>query len=138
MNWDEAKALLAAGHEVGSHSTTHVILSNETEAVQSEELHTARKELEAGLGITVETLAYPNGRYVDFDATTTRIAREVGYKIAVTVEAGLADRRGDPYQLKRLVLTPHDDLRKFVGKAKHRVQVELDRRVPGLKGRVGV
>jgi len=134
MDWDGARRLLAAGQEVGSHSMTHVILSNETESVQGEELHRSRKELEAGLGTPVETLAYPNGRFVDFDTTSTRVAREVGYKVAVTVEPGLADRREDPYRLRRLVVTPDDDLAKFFRKAVHKAREAVAGRVPALKG----
>lgn len=134
MDWEGARGLLAAGQEIGSHSMTHVILSNEIESVQAEELHASRKELEAGLGVTVEALAYPNGRFVDFDTTSTRVAREVGYKIAVTVEPGLADRRGDPYRLRRLVLTPDDDVSKFFRKAVHKARTQVARRVPALRG----
>jgi peptidoglycan/xylan/chitin deacetylase (PgdA/CDA1 family) len=138
MGWDGARQLLAAGQEIGSHSMTHVILSNETESVQAEELHASRKELEAGLGTPVETLAYPNGRSIDYDTTSTRVAREVGYKVAVTVEPGLADRRDDPYQLRRLVVTPDDDLSKFFRKAVRQVREKVASRAPFLKGALRV
>lgn len=134
LDWEGARGLLAAGHEVGSHSMTHVILSNETEAVQSEELHRSRKELEEGLGVTVDTLAYPNGRWIDFDQRSTAIAREVGYSAAVSVMPGLADRRDDRFALRRVVLTPDDDVSKFFRKGVHKARVAVAGTVPALKG----
>ena len=134
LGWPGAKALLEAGHEVGSHTVTHPILRRETAAVQADELATSRSALEAGLGTTVDTLAYPNGTSDDFDETTVRCVREVGYRAAVTVERGFADRRASPYEMSRVLLTPHDDLGKFARKALHRARSEVAARVPALKG----
>ena len=50
MDWSGAKSLLAAGHEIGSHTVSHAILERETEAGQLTELAESRSALESGLG----------------------------------------------------------------------------------------
>lgn len=116
MGWDGARALMAAGHDIGSHTITHAILQRETAAGQASELVDSRAELEKELGITVDTLAYPNGAAGDYSDVTVAAASEAGYRAAVTTRAGLASRDGAPYEMRRVVLTPTDDLGSMVGK----------------------
>lgn len=110
MDWSGATSLLAAGHEIGSHTVSHAILERETEEGQLAELADSRAELESGLGISVDTLAFPNGAAADYSDTTTRLVSELGYKCAVTTRAGLAGRSDSPYEMRRVILTPTTDL----------------------------
>ena len=109
MDWGGAKSLLAAGHEVGSHTVSHAILERETEAGQLTELADSRRELESGLGISVDTLAFPNGAAADYSATTTRLVSELGYRCAVTTRAGLGGPLG--LALRDAAGGPHADHR---------------------------
>jgi peptidoglycan/xylan/chitin deacetylase (PgdA/CDA1 family) len=80
MTADEVRALAAGGLvAVGAHTVTHRVLPDLPEAEQREELVRCREALEALLGCPVTGLAYPHGR---FDATTARLAREVGFDYA--------------------------------------------------------
>jgi len=116
MDWDGARALLAAGHDVGSHTVSHAILARETVAGQRAELGDARDALRTELDVPADTLAYPNGDSGDYSEQTTALAAELGYRCAVTTRAGLASRTGPPYEMRRVVLTPTTDLRSVVGK----------------------
>lgn len=135
MDWAGAKSLLAAGHEVGSHTVSHAILERETEAGQLTELSESRSALESGLGITVDTLAFPNGAASDYSETTTRLVSELGYRAAVTTRAGLAGRSDSPYEMRRVVLTPTTDLPSVVSKTWRKARTLVGRRVSSLAGR---
>ena len=135
MDWGGAKSLLAAGHEVGSHTVTHAILERETEAGQLTELADSRRELESGLGIPVDTLAFPNGSMGDYSETTTRLVAELGYRCAVTTRPGLAGRSGSPYEMRRVILTPTDDLSTVVSKTWRKARATVGRRVSALASR---
>lgn len=135
MDWSGAKALLAAGHEVGSHTVSHAILERETEAGQRAELAESRSALESGLGITVDTLAFPNGAASDYSETTTRIAAEAGYRCAVTTRAGLASGGQSPYEMRRVVVTPTTDLASVAEKGWRKARSLVGRKVAGLASR---
>ena len=132
MDWSGAKSLLAAGHEIGSHTVSHAILGRETEAGQLTELSESRSALESGLGITVDTLAFPNGAASDYSETTTRLVSELGYRCAVTTRAGLAGRSDSPYEMRRVVLTPTTDLPSVVSKGWRKARSVVGRRVSAL------
>jgi peptidoglycan/xylan/chitin deacetylase (PgdA/CDA1 family) len=135
MDWGGAKSLLAAGHEVGSHTVTHAILERESEAGQLTELADSRRELESGLGTTVDTLAFPNGSASDYSATTTRLVSELGYRCAVTTRPGLVGPSGSPYEMRRVVLTPTDDLSTVVSKTWRKARGVVGRGVAALTSR---
>jgi peptidoglycan/xylan/chitin deacetylase (PgdA/CDA1 family) len=116
MDWDGARALLAAGHDVGSHSMTHAILSREDEASQTEELAESRGRLTSRLGAPVDSVAYPNGHREDYDETTLRLVREIGYKGAVTTTPGVARRDQPLAEVNRLIVTPTTSPADLVGK----------------------
>ncbi len=103
MTWDQARTLIASGMSIGSHSQTHRPLGRLTEDEQREELVSSRQTLESTLGCEVATLAYPYGWPETYTATTIRLAREAGYRLAFSSTEGL-NRAGDtdPFALRRL------------------------------------
>lgn len=111
LDWEGARALKAAGHQIGSHSMTHAILAREHEARQAEELVDSRARLEARLGLTVDLFAYPNGTAGDYGEATIRQARQAGYRGAVTTRFGIASNRHSFYELRRYVIGPDTSLR---------------------------
>lgn len=115
LDWEGAGVLAATGHGVGSHTVSHPILARESADGQRHELVESRRALEAGLGQTVDLLAYPNGTAGDYDAVTTSLAEEAGYRAAVTTRPGLAGP-GEPFEMHRVLLTPLTDVRELVGK----------------------
>ncbi|WP_199583171.1 polysaccharide deacetylase family protein [Blastococcus sp. TF02-9] len=90
MNADEVRAVAAAGHEVGSHSTSHAHLAGLDPAALREEVTGSRLALEEVLGGPVDGFCYPYG---DFDEAAARAARDAGYDHAcVTRDYSVADR----------------------------------------------
>jgi peptidoglycan/xylan/chitin deacetylase (PgdA/CDA1 family) len=127
LDWDDARALVRHGVAVGSHSLDHAILANEAPEVQRDNLTRARRELETGLEISVDLLAYPNGTADDFDAITEEAAREAGYRYAVTTIPGWNSASTWPYRLRRFVVFPERGPLGLKSVAKRAVSGQLSR-----------
>ena len=107
LDWDETRAL--SRHpliEIGGHSLTHRRLAQWPEALAREELAGCKSELEARLGVEIESFAYPVGDPTSAGAREFRLAREAGYRIAVTTRPGMLfqEHAAHPHALPRVSL----------------------------------
>jgi len=82
MGWEELRGLRDAGWEIGSHTRSHPHLPELTEAEIEDQLGESRQRCEEQMSAPCLSLAYPYG---DFDERSVRIAREAGYRFAVTI-----------------------------------------------------
>ncbi|MBF2053332.1 MAG: polysaccharide deacetylase family protein [Candidatus Sericytochromatia bacterium] len=99
-NPDQVRALLQQGHEIGSHSQTHAMLSTLDYSELTQDLRDHHQYLE-WLGADPRGMAYPFG---DFDQQVeTETQRFHAY--ARTSLTGLNDRLTDPYRLKIFPVT---------------------------------
>lgn len=99
MDHAQLRAWLDYGMEIGSHSRSHCRLDLLPRAAALEEISASRDELRSITGMEVEHFCYPYG---GFNETTAALAREVGYKSAVTTVPGRAQRMNDPHTLPRI------------------------------------
>jgi peptidoglycan/xylan/chitin deacetylase (PgdA/CDA1 family) len=86
LSWNEVRELKRQGWTIGCHTKTHPILSMLSAEEQRTELQEAKAKIEAELGETCSTLAYPNGGADDYNEETVRIAAELGFQTAFTLE----------------------------------------------------
>jgi peptidoglycan/xylan/chitin deacetylase (PgdA/CDA1 family) len=95
MDWNGARAWLAAGMEVGAHSMTHPDLRTLSDARLADEVAGAKARLEDRLGAAVTSFAYP------FNLLDDRVAGAVA---AAGYRAGCAgtERSGSPLALFRV------------------------------------
>lgn len=63
MDWSHLRQLLAAGHEVQSHGESHVHLTRCSDDELRNELANSKTEIEQRLGVTVDAISIPNGRW---------------------------------------------------------------------------
>ncbi len=98
MDWKQLERLIDAGHEIGSHSRTHEILTQLGEASLQDEVTGSRRVLETGLGRTIRSFSYPNGAV---DDAVARAVAEAGYRCAVGVETGPNPVEADRFRLRR-------------------------------------
>jgi peptidoglycan/xylan/chitin deacetylase (PgdA/CDA1 family) len=89
LNWEEAREMQAAGMCFGSHTHTHEILGRLPYEQQVQELRVSRQILEAELGVTIDTLAYPRGKRSSFSEQTFAALRETNYNTAFSFYSGL-------------------------------------------------
>jgi peptidoglycan/xylan/chitin deacetylase (PgdA/CDA1 family) len=90
MTWTEVTEL---AHDplatIGAHTVNHVILSKVSEQAVRAEMEMGRSVLEAAIGVRPRHLAYPVGDSSSASEREFRIAREVGFKTAVTTQPGV-------------------------------------------------
>lgn len=112
----ELRQLHAAGMEIGSHTVSHVRLTEVDAARQHEELTRSRAEIEDALGSPVHSFAYPYGAW---DEACAKAVGEAGYRGACTTRSGWALRDGNPYTLRRLTVMNTDSVGSLIRKLAH-------------------
>jgi peptidoglycan/xylan/chitin deacetylase (PgdA/CDA1 family) len=100
--WPELRELLRCGIEVASHSMSHKSFGSMSATEVREEAVRSKSVLEDRLGIEVTTFAYPYGTRADFNSSTAKILRDVGYRLAFTSQHGAIRRGANPWELPRI------------------------------------
>lgn len=120
--FDELRALIAGGCEIGCHTVSHARLNQESDATVRHELMDARTELESGLNRPVKHLAYPYGKRDHVGPRELEIAKELGFASAVTTRKGAVFpvHAEHKHALPRVEVTPS-----FAG-SPHYLQTILD------------
>lgn len=106
MTPNELQALSRAGWGVGSHTASHVRLTELEPDVAARQLADSKNELEAVLGQSAGWFAYPYG---DFSPALRDAVGKAGYEIAFATERG----DGHPLSLARRIISGRDGTLKF-------------------------
>lgn len=107
MRSAQVQSLHAAGMEIGAHTVNHPILTALSDDEARRELQQGRDALQQLTQAPVVTLAYPNGQPgTDYDPRHVLMARQLGFKQAVSTAVGVASASDDVFQLPRF--TPWD------------------------------
>ena len=99
MTADQVRQLAERGHEIGSHTLWHPILTIMSAHGRRNEIEGARKLLQKWTQRDVPGFCYPNG---DFDAEVVRQLQDAGHSYACTTEAGRNHEGTDRFQLRRI------------------------------------
>jgi peptidoglycan/xylan/chitin deacetylase (PgdA/CDA1 family) len=122
ITWKQLKDMQGKGFTVGSHTIYHSDLTEpkagETEqefiARVRQELHGSKKIIDRKLGQDTYFLAYPFGRY---DQQSIQMAREAGYKVAMSVNRGGNPFFANPLTLRRDQILKKD-MQSFISRLK--------------------
>jgi peptidoglycan/xylan/chitin deacetylase (PgdA/CDA1 family) len=98
MTWAELRCLATEGHEIGSHSRSHPVLTLCDDQQLQQETQLSRDRMEAEIGQDVTSFCYPNG---DFDDRVVAALARTGYRSAVTTRWGRNDAATSPFRLFR-------------------------------------
>jgi peptidoglycan/xylan/chitin deacetylase (PgdA/CDA1 family) len=82
----EVKEIASLGHEIGSHTVTHIDMTHTPEDVMLKELVESKKFLSELLEYEVDSFAYPYGPHSD---TAARLAKQI-YRVVRTTYVGSA------------------------------------------------
>jgi peptidoglycan/xylan/chitin deacetylase (PgdA/CDA1 family) len=110
LDWDEARALAAAGHELGGHSRTHRELASLPAEEARREAAGCAEDLERETGTRPAVFCYPRGSE---SPAVRRIVAEAGYRAALTVAPGANRPGADAFGLTRTEVSGADDLHDF-------------------------
>jgi peptidoglycan/xylan/chitin deacetylase (PgdA/CDA1 family) len=102
MTPEQVRQLSKRGHEIGSHTLWHPILTTMAEDERREEIDGAKKLLEEWTDREVLGFCYPNG---DFDEAVVGQLREAGHEYACTTLPGRNDKGVDRSELRRIDMT---------------------------------
>ena len=115
LGWEDARALAAAGVELGGHTVSHHVLATLPAARQAAEISACTTAIERGAGVRPTVFAYPFGRRWDYDSESLSAVRAVGYASAVNTHAGTNARGG--LELRRLPIDDDADLALLVAES---------------------
>src|SRR6056297_315258 len=105
MTRPQLQAWLDAGHEIGSHTVTHPVLTHLDDARLHEELRASRLGLQKTFGLECIAVAYPGG---DVDARVAEATRDAGYDLGLTTQSGTNMIGTDAILLKRTEVSATD------------------------------
>jgi peptidoglycan/xylan/chitin deacetylase (PgdA/CDA1 family) len=106
MNWDEVRALRAAGFGIGSHTLNHARVSEVHGRELERELVGSRQLIETELHQRVEDFAYPYGLASDCGTEAREAARAAGYRTCLSCHGGLIEPGVSAYELQRVCVSP--------------------------------
>lgn len=105
MTWDHVREMAGAGIEFGSHTVSHPILSMLPPDEIRRELADSRAVIERETGRPCDLLAYPVGKAYAFNATVVDIARDLGYRAALSYIDGIErPRETDRFAIRRVAV----------------------------------
>jgi peptidoglycan/xylan/chitin deacetylase (PgdA/CDA1 family) len=99
MSAAQIDELASLGHEIGSHTTSHAVLTSCSPSEAAREVAESRRSLEDLLGREVTSFAYPKGAH---DEAAVAAVREAGYRLAVTTREGHVRADTDPLRIPRI------------------------------------
>lgn len=87
LTWDDIEFLLKSGHEIGSHTMSHIDISKCSLDLVESELSESFHLINSKCG-TAKHFAYPFGNYSFFSKAAMELVYSVGYKSCASAERG--------------------------------------------------
>jgi peptidoglycan/xylan/chitin deacetylase (PgdA/CDA1 family) len=81
LTWEMLAEIRRAGITIGSHTRTHILMTNESTPKVMDEVVGSREELEKRLGTSVQHFVYPDGA---FDTSSVNAVAAAGYRFGYT------------------------------------------------------
>lgn len=109
LDWDQLKALVQQGFEIGGHTANHRSLDYVDEAVLQNEIIDSNRVIENVLGVPVLSFAYPYGHYEDLGPSVGEALSATNCRVAYTGIQGVVEAGDKVFELKRTRLNRHYD-----------------------------
>jgi peptidoglycan/xylan/chitin deacetylase (PgdA/CDA1 family) len=101
LTWDQIRHMYRAGITFGSHTMTHPVVSQLTEAELESELSESKRLLEERIAGPALHFAFPFGKPVDCGTAALPVLVRCGYRSAVTTVEGTNAPGGSLFELRR-------------------------------------
>jgi len=102
MTWEQLRELVALGHEVQSHGVSHIQLTRCTEIELQNEVANSKSELEQKLGVAIDAISIPNGRW---NRRVIEACACAGYRRIYTSDPGSSSRVSGTQLIGRWMVT---------------------------------
>ena len=103
MDWNQVREMRAAGMEIGGHGVDHRMLAKMSPQAMREELAVSYAALVRELGAPPLAMSYPVGGPDAYDASVIAAARDVGFRMACSYQAGVESlREASRYCMRRM------------------------------------
>ncbi|MEZ4526371.1 MAG: polysaccharide deacetylase family protein [Desulfobacterales bacterium] len=110
MNWEEIRHLHNCGFSVGSHTLSHIPLTDLNPDDAKREIFESGKILSQRIGAPVKGFSYPRGAW---NRELAVMAKQAGYEYAVTTVFGSNKPGCDLFALSRRSISDYPDMRSF-------------------------
>jgi peptidoglycan/xylan/chitin deacetylase (PgdA/CDA1 family) len=106
LEWEQVRAMHAAGMEIGAHTWSHPNLAHLNRRAAHDELRSSKEVLEQRLGAPVRSLAYPFGKPKrHFTNVTVAVAAELEYEYACAILFRCVQSRDSKLMIPRFFVT---------------------------------
>jgi peptidoglycan/xylan/chitin deacetylase (PgdA/CDA1 family) len=102
MNWQQLRAMHAAGFTIGSHTVTHLDCGQAPLPTVRAELETSRQRLRDELGKERVIFAYPFGGRANMTPAALAVVREMDFDGCLSAYGGVNDGAIDRFNVKRV------------------------------------
>jgi peptidoglycan/xylan/chitin deacetylase (PgdA/CDA1 family) len=113
LSWDQIRELAAAGIEIGSHTCSHVPLSELSLEEVTKELSESRAFLESNVGCSPVPLSYPFGQTSE---SIAQLAQSLGFTCAIATDSGPNSKDASIFRLGRTVIASDDGVAPFAAR----------------------
>jgi peptidoglycan/xylan/chitin deacetylase (PgdA/CDA1 family) len=105
MTWDQVRSLRGAGHDIGSHTQSHVDLGVTPTDEARREIAAGSSRLDAELGEHSGLFAYPFGERRHMSEQNQAALKELGLRCSLSAYGGTVRPGDDPLRLKRITIS---------------------------------
>lgn len=116
LTWKQLEEMRDAGMEIGAHTVDHKNLSTLPSDKQQKEIDDSITMLQDKLDVTVNSFAYPSGKY---NIWSLNILKRAGIPFAVTTQSGIASDGYYPLQLPRVRVKDATDITSVLKEFSH-------------------
>lgn len=106
MSWQQVEELYEAGFSLGAHTVDHVDLGEASPSEARREMEDSRAALERIVDGPVDLFAYPFGRPHQLSEENRQVARDLGFRCALSCYGGSVRPGEDPFRLRRVPISP--------------------------------
>ena len=108
LSWEQVREMSGAGITFGSHSETHVRLSQLSGNALRQENFGSKEKIESKIKKPVQFFSYPYGVGGDFDRRAELLVKEAGYQAAFSAMFGANGLDANRFALKRIGIEASD------------------------------
>lgn len=103
LTWEEVKEMSHNGIEFGAHTVNHPIFSWILHSEMEKEVISSKKDIEMNISLPSVAFVYPD---IYYDELSKEAVKKAGFQFACTLKQGINEDYNDPYELKRITISP--------------------------------